>query len=172
MNKQENLKKKYGITDEELKRAIDQIKLGNIACSGAVLCAICELLANGDIKGNAQQSKIIFANVEHEQFYKEQLAKVRTNDCYHRALIYTIGITEDTRKHFNEIFNIKTDCINADCIHTGWVTGTDVRAIRLAYNLYTGFTPDNDDILKYSVSQIFEYGCIEYFLQAVSLRFE
>ena len=26
MNKQENLKKKYGITDEELKRAVDQIK--------------------------------------------------------------------------------------------------------------------------------------------------
>ena len=49
MNKQENLKKKYGITDEELKRAVDQIKLGNIACSGAVLCALCELLANGDI---------------------------------------------------------------------------------------------------------------------------
>lgn len=49
MDNQENLKKKYGITDEELKRAVDQIKLGNIACSGAVLCALCELLANGDI---------------------------------------------------------------------------------------------------------------------------
>ena len=47
--KQQNLLAKYGISAEELKRAVDQIKLGNIACSGAVLCALCELLENGDI---------------------------------------------------------------------------------------------------------------------------
>lgn len=46
---QENLKKKYGITDDELKRAIDQIKFGNIACEGIVLVALCDLICNGDI---------------------------------------------------------------------------------------------------------------------------
>lgn len=49
MERQKNLKQKYGITDEEIKRAVEQIRLGNIACSGAVLCALCDLLANGDI---------------------------------------------------------------------------------------------------------------------------
>lgn len=39
--KQQNLLAKYGISAEELKRAVDQIKLGNIACSGAVHCASC-----------------------------------------------------------------------------------------------------------------------------------
>lgn len=46
---QDNLKKKYGITDEELKRAVDQIQFGNIACSGQVLVALVDLIANGDI---------------------------------------------------------------------------------------------------------------------------
>lgn len=46
---QENLKKKYDITGEELKRAIDQINLGKIACDGIVLVALVDLLLNGDI---------------------------------------------------------------------------------------------------------------------------
>lgn len=46
---QENLKKKYDITAEELKRAIDQINLGKIACDGIVLVALVDLLLNGDI---------------------------------------------------------------------------------------------------------------------------
>ena len=46
---QENLKKKYDITGEELKRAIDQINLGKIACDGIVLVALVDLLVNGDI---------------------------------------------------------------------------------------------------------------------------
>ena len=47
---QENLKKKYGITDEELKRAVNQINFGKIACAGNVLVALVDLLTSGDIK--------------------------------------------------------------------------------------------------------------------------
>lgn len=50
MNKQENLCKKYNITPEELKRAVDQINFGKIACDGVVLVALCDLICNGDIK--------------------------------------------------------------------------------------------------------------------------
>jgi hypothetical protein len=46
----ENLCKKYGVTIEELNDAIQQINLGQIACSGTVLVALCDLLASGDIK--------------------------------------------------------------------------------------------------------------------------
>ena len=45
----ENLKNKYDITSEELKRAIDQINLGKITCDGVVLVALVDLLLNGDI---------------------------------------------------------------------------------------------------------------------------
>lgn len=46
---QENLKEKYGITDKELKAAVDQIKFGNIDCDIIVLVALCDLVCNGDI---------------------------------------------------------------------------------------------------------------------------
>lgn len=45
----QNLIAKYGITAEQLKQAIDQIKLGKIACDGVVLVALVDLLCNGDI---------------------------------------------------------------------------------------------------------------------------
>ena len=47
---QDNLKKKYGITDEELKSAADQIPFGKIACDGIVLVALVDLISNGDIR--------------------------------------------------------------------------------------------------------------------------
>lgn len=46
---QDNLKKKYDITDEELKQAVDQINFGKVACSGAVLVTLIDLICNGDI---------------------------------------------------------------------------------------------------------------------------
>lgn len=44
-----NLLEKYGITEKELKDAIDQIDFGKIACDGIVLFALCDLVLNGDI---------------------------------------------------------------------------------------------------------------------------
>ena len=46
---QENLKKKFGITDAQLKAAVDQINFGKIACDGIVLVALCELICSSDI---------------------------------------------------------------------------------------------------------------------------
>jgi len=46
---QDNLKAKYGITDEDLNRAVDQINIGKIVCDGNVLVALVDLLKNGDI---------------------------------------------------------------------------------------------------------------------------
>ena len=53
---QENLKAKYGITDEEFRRAVDQIKLNGIVCNGMVLAALCDLLRCGDIARAGQEN--------------------------------------------------------------------------------------------------------------------
>lgn len=42
---------------------------------------------------------MVFANKEHEKFYYEKLEQVRYQDCYHKVLIYILGISEDTRNH-------------------------------------------------------------------------
>ena len=47
-----------------------------------------------------------FKNLEHENFYSENLPLAGYEDGYHRALIYLLGVSEDTRTHFKQIYNI------------------------------------------------------------------
>lgn len=46
---QDNLKKKYDITDGELKRVVDQLDFGKLCGDSTVIIALCDLIANGDI---------------------------------------------------------------------------------------------------------------------------
>ena len=43
--------------------------------------------------------KIIFISDAHEKFYYEKLREVRYEDVYHKALIYCLGINNDTRRN-------------------------------------------------------------------------
>ena len=51
---QDNLKKKYGITDDELKRVVDQINFGKLFGDVNVILALCVLIANGDISSDRE----------------------------------------------------------------------------------------------------------------------
>ncbi len=62
---------------------------------------------------------IIFINDAHEKFYHEKLKKVRCQDEYHKALIYCLGINNDTRKNINRIYNFKTGCVKTECLREG-----------------------------------------------------
>lgn len=88
---------------------------------------------------------MVFVNDEHEKFYYEKLKQARYQDCYHKSLIYILGISEDTRNHFSQIYDIKTGYIKTECLHEGWQTSGSVRIVRLAFNLYTDGTPSVDD---------------------------
>ena len=43
--------------------------------------------------------KITFISEAHEKFYYEKLELVRHKDVYHKALIYCLGINNDTRRN-------------------------------------------------------------------------
>ena len=45
---------------------------------------------------SANNTHMVFYNEEHEKFYFEKLQQARYQDCYHKALIYILGISEDT----------------------------------------------------------------------------
>ena len=55
---------------------------------------------------SADNTHMVFANEEHERFYYEKLEQARYQDCYHKALIYIFGISEDTRNHFSQIYEV------------------------------------------------------------------
>lgn len=100
---------------------------------------------------------ITFKDKEHEEFYFLYLPKCRTQDVCHKALIYCLGISADTRNNINQIFNIRTDCINTDCLYDGWISSGSAKAVRLAFSLYCNSAPSDfahDDLEE----QLDEYG--------------
>ena len=51
---------------------------------------------------------ITFKSKQHENFYQEYLSKDRYQDVYYKALVYCLGISEDTRNHVDNIYDFKT----------------------------------------------------------------
>ena len=63
--------------------------------------------------GDKKESRTItFKNRQHEQFYYEYLQKCRYQDVYHKALVYCLGIDQDTREHIDRIYDFKTGIVN------------------------------------------------------------
>ena len=50
---------------------------------------------------------ITFKDQEHEIFYRNCLQKCRQQDVYHKALVYCLGISSDTRRNIERIFDFK-----------------------------------------------------------------
>ena len=131
--------------------------------------------------GAQSATHMVFAGREHEAFYYEKLAQARYQDCYHQALIYILGISRDTREHFDQIYNIKTGGIRPKCLNEGWQTSGSVKVVRLAFNLYTDVTPSVDNYKRkddqisecraYSVSDLFCSSYAIYFWQGIQLRY-
>ena len=55
--------------------------------------------------------KITFISEAHEKFYYEKLELVRHKDVYHKALIYCLGINNDTRRNVDRVYDFKTGCV-------------------------------------------------------------
>lgn len=121
---------------------------------------------------------MIFLDKDHEKFYNEKVDIIGAlADAERKSLIYILGLTETTRIHFEEIYNQKGNVIVATkkMFKEPWQTGTSLALIRLAYNLYGGFTgKEDDEAYKYSVLSIFS-SCrtlIPYLYEAIKIRFE
>ncbi len=130
---------------------------------------------------NTPTTHMIFANKEQKQFYYEKLKRVRVQDCYHKALIYILGIAENTRTHFDQIYDCKTGYIKIECLQEGWQTSSSAKAVRLAFNLYTDKTSSVNaykrkdkqiaECREYSISQIFCCEYARYFWEGIRLRY-
>lgn len=54
-----------------------------------------------------KQQELIFISEAHEKFNYGKLKKVRYEDVYHKALIYCLGICNDTRNNIHRIFDFQ-----------------------------------------------------------------
>ena len=124
---------------------------------------------------------IKFKNKEHEKFYEQCLGRTGSLDPYHKAFFYTMGISGETRKHIEDVFNFREDAIRPEGLNKGWQTSGSERIVRLAFNLYTDGTPTTDEYddteeqitetRLYSVSDIFCTGDAKYFWEAIKIRY-
>ena len=69
---------------------------------------------------NKKKQTINFISEAHEKFYYEKLKEVRYQDVYHKALCYCLGISDDTRRNINSIYDFKTGCVKTECLQEGW----------------------------------------------------
>ena len=137
-------------------------------------------MENAALRAEKQQ-ELIFISKAHKKFYYEKLKEVRCEDVYHKALVYCIGICNDTRRNADKIYDFKSGLVKPECLHEGWQTSGSVRVVRMAFNLYCNGMPSVDNYRKkdeqlketacYSVEELF---CSEYapfFWQAVQIRY-
>lgn len=130
------------------------------------------------VKGNKRA--ITFRNQEHEMFYRSCLPKCRQQDVYHKALVYCLGISGDTRRNIGRIFDFEKESVKPKCLEEGWVTSGSARVVRMAFNLFCNGIPsayalEGDEKVKecqrYTVEDLFCCEYAVYFWEAVRLRY-
>lgn len=133
-------------------------------------------------KSSEITQEVTFSGQKHKDFYLEYLPKCRYQDVYHEALVYCLGISEDTRQNAERIYDFQSGCVKTECLQEGWITSGSARIVRLAFNLYCNGTPsvsdyENDaekalnESREYSVEEVFCCTYAPYFWEAVKIRY-
>ena len=122
-----------------------------------------------------------FEDEKHLEFFEKTMQKLRNQDCYYRALVYTLGMCDDTRGNFDTLFDMNEECIRRDGFFAGWQTGSSTKVTRLAFNLFQdrpstaygedGAPDDFNECKRYSVSDIFCCSFAPLFIEAIRLRY-
>lgn len=129
---------------------------------------------------NRNNRAIVFNDQEHEVFYMNCLPKCRRQDVYHKALIYCLGISGDTRQNVERIYDFNKDSIKTECLGEGWITSGSARVVRMAFNLFCNGTPsayslEGEEKVKecqrYTVEDLFCCEYAVYFLEAIKVRY-
>ena len=124
---------------------------------------------------------VTFRSKTHEAFYQKYLPKCRYQDGYHKALVYCLGISEDTRKHIKGIYDFKTGHVKVGCLREAWMTSGSAKIVRMAFNLYCNNTPSIEDhkdteeqlreCKEYTVEELFSCEYARYFWEAIKIRY-
>lgn len=108
---------------------------------------------------------------DHFLFYNGLVTDTNAGDdpC-RKALLYALGLTEETRRHVRELYDFKERCIIPEGLDKPWQTGSSTRVTRLAFNLYNGFADANEPS-AFTPYDLFCDPLQPYMLEAVRLRY-
>ena len=104
---------------------------------------------------------------DHERFYQQCLVRCGCGDPYHKAFFYTMGISDETRKHVEDVFDFRENVIRPEGLNKGWQTSGSSCLIRLAFNLWNGWNADG-----YATPyDLFSTSDVAYMLEAIRIRY-
>lgn len=115
--------------------------------------------------------EIRFKSRKHKEFYLSMRDKCVEWDERHKALMYTLGISESCQDHISDLFcfdrtsedyGIKDKTAFAH----GWQTTSSAVCVRLAFNLFDGYKDSETDPVN-----IFFSNNLIYFVEAIKIRF-
>lgn len=108
----------------------------------------------------------------HKAFYFEQVKRTNAeDDPYRKALFYALGLTDETRRNINQLYDFNERCINLSGLRKPWQTGSSVKVCRLAFNLYNGHTGSGKAAPLFTPYELFGCSLIDYMLEAVKIRY-
>ena len=113
--------------------------------------------------------KIQFKSKEHKMFYENMMKQCSKNDSYHRSLFYTLGISQDCRKHIQDLYDVHNDKIVLDGLHQDWQTSGFMPTPLLAFNLWNGFTLENT--VESTPYDLFQSEDCTFYFEAVKVRY-
>ena len=111
---------------------------------------------------------IHFKNRDHERFYQQCLVRCGCGDPYHKVFFYTMGISDETRKHVEDVFDFQEDVIRPEGLNKGWQTSGSSCLTRLAFNLWNGWNEDGCA----TPYDLFSTSDASYMLEAIRIRWQ
>jgi hypothetical protein len=95
-------------------------------------------------------------------------------DPYRMALFYLLGLTGETRRNIDSLYDFDENTIKSGGMFEPWQTGTSIKITRLAFNLFNGYCgeAEGEKPSLYTPYEIFPGQYLEYCLTAIRLRYE
>lgn len=119
---------------------------------------------------------MIFRNKEHETKYLEICKKMKSVDCYRKTTAYLIACDSVCSEHIKDLYDFNENRIKLSGLNKGWQTGTSKKTTRLIFNLWNDWCYDDEEAEEpsryYTPSEIFNSEYVEYYFQAIKIRFE
>lgn len=125
-----------------------------------------------------------FSSEAHKEFYEKYGAQYDGDDRERQSLFYLLGVSEDTRRNVEGIYDFKNHCIRPECLTAGWLTSSSGALLRLALDLfhgnpvYTNLDLPADKLLeeaeRFSVSNTLCYlnSWLPYAVEAIKIRYD
>lgn len=116
---------------------------------------------------------MLFKDTEHQEFFEQAVTTEQAeNDLARKALLYCLGLTEETRQHIDELYNFHGHVFKGLGLGARWQTKESRKVCCLAFNLYNGFCGRNGlYAMDYTPWRIFDTPLQPYLIQAVKIRF-